>query len=229
MKTLLLTGSDSRMFNVLDLTLQSKIKYCSKHGYDLFVKKEWLPVKEANFDTKHVGFLRVFYALQMLSLYDCVMWIDADAFITNFDYKIENITDADHCFFASCDWHFKQENDDSPFNTGNFIVRKNKNIDSFIESFMNTSQIFLSSDLQEQQTINHMYFNKIQDKNIKKVDKKYLNSVPQLMHETQTWSGRPNVENPWTKDSFIAHLTGAKNYERIIIFNKMQEILNNNF
>ena len=49
------------------------------------------------------------------------------------------------------------------------------------------------------------------------------------MHETQTWSGRPNVENPWTKDSFIAHLTGAKNYERIIIFNKMQEILNNNF
>lgn len=95
MKTLLLTGSDSRMFNILDLTLQSKIKYCSQQGYDLFVKKEWLPI-----------------------------------------------------------------------------------------------------------------------------------NVPQLMHETQSWLGRPPVDEPWTKDSFLAHLTGANNHERIVIFNKIQNILN---
>lgn len=71
-----------------------------------------------------------------------------------------------------------------------------------------------------------MYFNKIQNENIKKTDKKYLNPVPELMHETQTWSGRPPIQEPWTKDSFIAHLTGAKNHERITIFNKMQSILN---
>lgn len=226
MKTLLLTGSDNRMSDVLDLTLQSKMKYCSKHGYDLFIKRQWLPVKELNFGVNHIGFLRMFYALQMISFYDYVMWIDADAFITNLHYKIENIADSDHCFFVSCDWHFKQENDESPFNTGNFIIKKNKNIDLFIDSFYKTSQLFLSSDLQEQQTLNHMYFNKIQNENIKKTDKKYLNPVPELMHETQTWSGRPPIQEPWTKDSFIAHLTGAKNHERITIFNKMQSILN---
>jgi len=226
MKTLLLTGSNNKMFEILDLTLESKIKYCSVHGYDLLIKKQWLPSKEVNFTINNIGFLRVFYALQMLSIYDCVMWIDADAFITNFNYKIENIADSDHCFFVSCDWHFKQENHDSPFNTGNFIVKKSKNINSFTESFINTAQSFLSNDLQEQQTINHMYFNKIQNESIRKVDKKYLNSVPELMHETQTWQGRPAIQEPWTKDSFIAHLTGAKNHERIAIFKKMQSFLN---
>jgi len=226
MKTLLLTGSDSKMFDILNLTMHSKIKYCSKHKYDLYIKKEWHPVKELNYDINHIGFLRVYYAIQMLGSYDCVMWIDADAFITNFDYKIENITDSEHCFFVSCDWNFKQENETSLFNTGNFIVRKNQNINLFINSFIATSQLFLSSVMQEQATINYMYFKKMEHQYIKKIDKKYLNSVPELMHETKTWAGRQKIQEPWTKDSFIAHLTGAENHERISIFNKLQHLLN---
>lgn len=226
MKTLLLTGSNDKMFNLLDLTLESKIKYCSIHGYDLFIKKQWLPAEQVNFTINHLGFLRVFYALQMLSTYDRVMWIDADAFITNFNYKIENIADSDHCFFVSCDWNFEQDNHNSPFNTGNFILKKTSEIYSFYESFVKTSQMFLDDEMQEQRTLNHMYFSGIQTKNMRIVDKKYLNSVPELMHETQTWQGRPVIKEPWTKDSFIAHLTGAKNHERISVFKKMQNILN---
>ena len=86
MKILILTGSDNKMFDLLDLTLKSKIEYCTKHGYDLMVKKQWSDITELNFCAKkNLGFLRVFTAFQRLSIYDLVVWIDADAFITNFN------------------------------------------------------------------------------------------------------------------------------------------------
>ena len=84
--------------------------------------------------------------------------------------------------------------------------------------------MFLNDATQEQRTFNHMYFSGMQTKNMRIVDKKYLNSVPELMFETETWKGRKLIANPWTKDCFIAHLTGALNEERIKVFNKMQSI-----
>ena len=225
MKTLILTGSDNKMFDLLDLTLKSKIEYCTKHGYDLMVKKQWSDITELNFSVeKHMGFLRVFTAFQRLSIYDLVAWIDADAFITNFNYKIEDIANSDHCFFVSRDWFFDENDQNITVNTGNFILKKTSEINSFYESFAKTSQMFLNDATQDQRTLNYMYFSGMQTKNMRIVDKKYLNSVPELMFETETWKGRRPIANPWTKDCFIAHLTGASNQERIDIFNKIEKL-----
>ena len=225
MKTLILTGSDNKMFNLLDLTLKSKIEYCTKHGYDLMVKKQWSDITELNFSAeKNIGFVRVFTAFQMLSIYDFVVWIDADAFITNFDYKIEDIANSDHCFFVSRDWVFDKDDINGTFNTGNFILKKTSQIESFFQSFAQVSQSYLNHVMQDQQALNHLYLSGMQSRNMKIVDKKYLNSVPELMFETETWKGRKPIANPWTKDCFIAHLTGALNEERIKVFNKMQSV-----
>jgi hypothetical protein len=225
MKTLILTGSDNKMFDLLDLTLKSKIEYCTKHGYDLMVKKQWSDITELNFSAeKNIGFVRVFTAFQMLSIYDLVVWIDADAFITNFDYKIEDIANSDHCFFVSRDWVFDKDDINGTFNSGNFILKKTSQIESFFQSFAQVSQSYLNHVMQDQQALNHLYLSGMQSRNMKIVDKKYLNSVPELMFETETWKGRRPIANPWTKDCFIAHLTGALNEERIKVFNKMQSI-----
>jgi len=225
MKTLILTGSDNKMFDVLDLTLKSKIEYCTKHGYDLMVKKQWSDITELNFNAeKNIGFIRVFTAFQMLSIYDLVMWIDADAFITNFNYKIEDIANSDHCFFVSRDWVFDKDDMNGTFNSGNFILKKTSQTESLFQSFAQVSQSYLNHVMQDQHVLNYLYFSGIQFKNMKIVDKKYLNSVPELMFETETWKGRKPIANPWTKDCFIAHLTGALNEERIKVFNKMQLI-----
>lgn len=225
MKTLILTGSDDKMFGLLDLTLKSKIEYCTKHGYDLMVKKQWSDITELNFSAeKNIGFLRVFTAFQRLSIYDLVVWIDADAFITNFNYKIEDIANSDHCFFVSRDWLFDTDDINGTVNSGNFILKKTSQIESFFQSFAQVSQLYLNHAMQDQQTLNHLYFSGMQSRNMKIVDKKYLNSVPELMFETETWKGRRPIVNPWTKDCFIAHLTGALNEERIKVFNKMQSI-----
>jgi hypothetical protein len=225
MKTLILTGSDNKMFDLLDLTLKSKIEYCTKHGYDLMVKKQWSDITELNFSAeKNIGFVRVFTAFQMLSIYDLVVWIDADAFITNFNYKIEDIANSDHCFFVSRDWVFDKDDINGTFNSGNFILKKTSQIESFFQSFAQVSQSYLNHVMQDQQALNHLYLSGMQSRNMKIVDKKYLNSVPELMFETETWKGRRPIANPWTKDCFIAHLTGALNEERIKVFNKMQSI-----
>ena len=223
MRTLLLTGSDNKMFNILDLTLKSKTEYCSKHGYDFMVIRQWPDIPNLNMKAeKNIGFLRAILSFQMLSIYDFVMWIDADAFITNYKYKIEEIADSEHCFFVSRDWVFDENDQNGTFNTGNFILKKTSEINHFYEFFAKTSQMFLNDVMQEQQALNYMYFSGKQTKNMRIVDKKYLNSVPEIMHKTATWKGRGLIANPWTSDCFIAHLTGASNKERIEIFNQIQ-------
>jgi hypothetical protein len=94
------------------------------------VKKQWSDITELNFSAeKNIGFVRVFTAFQMLSIYDLVVWIDADAFITNFDYKIEDIANSDHCFFVSRDWVFDKDDTKGTFNSGNFILKNTSQIE----------------------------------------------------------------------------------------------------
>ena len=121
--------SDINLKEVLSLTLDSKINYTKKHNYDLLIKTNWNNVSKYHFKDfeaqfqdnsqpylKVLGFLRVLYAFEMLRDYDNVMWIDADAIITNSNYTIQDITTEEHCFFVSYDWAWTKS-----FNTGNFI------------------------------------------------------------------------------------------------------------
>lgn len=225
-RTLIMTGSDINLKEVLSLTLDSKINYTKKHNYDLLIKTNWNNVSKYHFKDfeaqfqdnsqpylKVLGFLRVLYAFEMLRDYDNVMWIDADAIITNSNYTIQDITTEEHCFFVSHDWAWTKS-----FNTGNFIIKRHKDTQALYETFLEVSKHFLSDPCQEQATLNYIYQSNIYLQNVIKVlPWKYLNSVPEWAQTTETWKDRSKIAEPWTEESFIAHLTGLTNEERIHI------------
>jgi hypothetical protein len=216
MKTLILTGSDRSMIDVLDLTLPSKQEYCKKHNYDLLSLRSFAADAECNFNSTQVGFLRAVMAFRQLRFYDNVMWIDADSIITNMEYKIEDFIQGDECFIASYDWmHFNS------FSTGNFIVRKTKDTQQLFNRFLAVSQYRLNDIMAEQGTLNQIYNELDSNKTMFNIlPHKFLNSVPEFLVETDTWrndNNRSGIIRPWTPDCFLAHLTGLSTSERVNI------------
>jgi hypothetical protein len=216
MKTLILTGSDQSMIDVLDLTLPSKQEYCKKHNYDLLALRSFAADTECNFNSSHVGFLRAVMAFRQLRFYDNVMWIDADSIITNMDYKIEDFIQNEACFIASYDWmHFNS------FSTGNFIIRKTNDTQNLFNRFLAVSQYRLNDIMAEQGTLNQIYNELDSNKTMFNIlPHKFLNSVPEFLVDTGTWrndNNRSGIIKPWTPDCFLAHLTGLSTAERVNI------------
>ena len=220
-KIAVVTGSDSTLLPILELSLDSKIKYANKHQYELIVVKEWdnISVNFADLRAKYdlrsiIGYLRAAYVFELLKTYNIVMWIDADAFITNSEYSLTDITDDEHCFYASYDWmHI------GSFSTGNFIVKRHDIVHELYSKFIHLSKIYNTSS-NEQLLLNHIYESDLRlNRHMKVMPHKYLNSVPKCVEETRTWHDRSRVHTPWTEDSFILHLTSLPHEERVAILN----------
>lgn len=216
MKTLILTGSDSSMKELLALSNISKQQYASMHGYDFLSVHTFFEDKECGFNDYHIGFLRATKAFKMLRFYDNVMWLDADAVVTNFNYKIQDFIKQDESFIASYDWmHY------SSFSTGNFIVRKTKDTERLFGTFLNFSKNWINNVMSEQGTLNQIYASFTEFKHMFNIlPHKFLNSVPSFMIETKTWkddNNRSGIVEPWNEESFLAHFTGASTSERIEI------------
>jgi lipopolysaccharide biosynthesis glycosyltransferase len=218
---------DTGIMSVLDASMVSKQKYAQKHNYDLICMRSFGSDISGRYKDTDIGFLRVLRVFDFLEYYDIVMWIDADAIITNDSYKIEDFELTDqHVFYASPDW-----NNNNTFNTGNFIIKKTENLKYFKETFLAASKNFQN----EQDTINFLFYNTQLKLLMKMIHHRYLNSaldnklaIPLLEPSDQVgWSrNRPNVVNPWNKDYFLIHLTGMSNVNRINIMNKIfQEYL----
>lgn len=222
MKTLILTGSDEGMLPVLDLTMASKQEYCKKHNYDLLSLRSFSADVECGFSSSHIGFLRAVNAFRLLRFYDCVMWIDADSIITNYNYKIQDFIVGDETFIASYDWmHYNS------FSTGNFIIRKTPQVQELFNRFLNVSKFRLNDIMAEQGTLNQIYNESASMKSLFNIlPHKFLNSVPEFLVETETWrndNNRSGIVDPWTPESFLAHLTGTSTLERtnILLSNKL--------
>ena len=68
----------------------------------------------------------------------------------------------------------------------------------------------------EQEGINVMYNYDLNSKNIIKIlDHNFLGSVSSKEICKEAWLDRPAPTHPWTKDSFLLHLTGLSNKKRI--------------
>jgi hypothetical protein len=235
-KVLILTGSDSNMHNVLDLTLPSKEKYAQKHGYDFIVKR--------SFDeeiTKYglgLGFARAIMAFNYLEKYDIVMWVDGDSIITNDSFNIEQFIDDSHCFYASYDWLCNKNSrfNRYSFSTGNFIIKKDENTSKLFDSFLHYAQnVFKYEVMAEQGTLNFIYENTELRNLFLILDHKYLGAVPTCVGKVNNWNNHPErfgddatypIEYPWNSECFLAHLTGCSNEGRIqLLINDFAEYL----
>jgi hypothetical protein len=227
-RTLIITGSTPDMFPVLDLTLASKQTYAGKHGYDFLVKRKWEGSSKYHFKQYEnhllgyhkpglgiLGFMRVVICFEQLRDYDVVMWLDGDSVVTNSEITVEEMIREDGVFYASTDWSTGSKS----FSTGNFIVKRHKQTNFVFEKFLEYSKPNIGHVLQEQITLNQLYMSHIPDiKNILRVlPRRYLNSVPRVQEKMNTWRLREKIEEPWTPECFIAHLTGLTSEERIEI------------
>ena len=223
-RVLILTGTtdikrnpneiDSTMEEVFDLTLQSKIKYAKKYGYDILALRSFGKDQNNVFTNTEIGFLRELRAFDMLKHYDVVMWIDADSIITNDNFSIDDFElDDDHCFYASWDWTGKLS-----FSTGNFIIKNAPSTEHMFKAFLSVGNYVKDNKHwgEEQTTMNIIMNSTSLGKNIKVLDHKYLNSIPGKNILGSIWgSDRPEPKFPWSNDSFLVHLTGISNTERI--------------
>jgi hypothetical protein len=164
--------------------------------------------KSGNYKDTDIGFLRALRTFEMLESYDTVMWIDADSLITNLNYKIEDfLVPSEYAFYASYDWLGTNS-----LSGGNFIIQNNESTKDFLKSFYELSKHYN----EEQTTLNVMYFNMINKNYIKILEHKFLGSVPSIDdYTTEIWGKRPSPPYPWTPESFLVHLTGIANKERI--------------
>lgn len=209
------TETDALMQEVFDMTLNSKIRYSKKHQYDLITLRSLGSDPTGTFDEKDLGFLRVIRCLQYINFYDYVMWIDADALITNNNFSIVDFDIEDEvCLYASWDWNGKYT-----LNSGNFIIKKNNYINQFINAFMSIGKHVKEKNIWggEQTTFNHMKSIPEFKNHIKILDHKYLNSAPSREIYGKAWEGRNDIPHPWSTDSFLVHLTGVSNNDRLRI------------
>lgn len=222
-KVLILTGTtdilkekyynhDISMEEVFDLTLASKQNYAKKHGYDLMAMRSFGIDTRNIFTDNDIGQLRFIRSMEMLAFYDAVFWIDADSLITNLNYKLEDFVDETITFAASYDWMHTHT-----FSSGNFIVQKNNNSDLLLNTFYNIGKHFNS----EQETLNYICNvwrgNNIQS--MKVLEHKYLGATPTKAQYAAGWETRAEPIGPWTEDSFLVHMTGASNSNRIRLLN----------
>jgi hypothetical protein len=55
---------------------------------------------------------------------------------------------------------------------------------------------------------------------IKILDHRFLNSIPSKELYRGIWDGRPDPPEPWTPESFLVHITGVPNKNRIDVLKK---------
>jgi hypothetical protein len=207
MSVVVLTGATKEMEDVLNASLASKVEYCKQHDYHL--KVITLTGDDDIFGNR-LGFERMNRAFREISEHDTCMWLDADAFITNYNYPMSRFIKKDVPFIASFDW-----TECNTLSTGNFILRNTSCTKDLYRHFIDfgTTQ-FLDDPQQEQKTIN--YIREIFPHFFLDLERKYLNAVPEIAKDYRIGEER-EIAEPWDKSCFLAHLTTIPNEFRIRI------------
>lgn len=211
MKTLIITAYDNNMQLVGDATLESKQEYAKKHGFDFKhynSNSDFIP-------EEHPSFTKLKFILNHVDSYDFIVWLDADAIITNPSINIvddvlsksaNSYTDVDDPFlFVSLDWSSSDHysNTLNKWSAGNMVLKCTEDLKLFfneaygLKAYARTP-LWDQSAMKKVLSSNPIYQNKIVV-----LDKHVLNAVPVMFQADHT------NESTWCHDHFLAHLTGA--------------------
>lgn len=198
--------------NVADTTIKSKLDYANQNRYDFLYLNDFGVDIKNRYNSTQIGYLRILKVFDTIENYDYVVWIDADALITNKNLRIEDFPIDDCVFCCSYDW-----NGYYSLNTGNFILKNTERTKIFIDQFYNVSKNYNMPE--EQATINKLFSLPETKNNIKVLDHGFLNAVPSVdIVNKKIWGNKPVPPNPWKFGNFLVHATGLPNSERIRIF-----------
>lgn len=212
---------DNTMEEVYNLTLPSKERYASRHGYDFLSVRNFGHDTENKLMTPHqgspwgpIGKLRMYRAFRLLSEYDVVVWFDADSVITNPECAIDHFGVNDsQSFYASYAWPWKNS-----FSTGNFIINKTEKSEVMFKTFYEMSSHFPD----EQSAMNAMYHQNVMGmkSQMSILNHGLLDAIPsfEMYRSVNTWQNRQIPPYPWKKGDFLVHVGGIMNGPRIEIF-----------
>jgi hypothetical protein len=117
--------------NITQYGIDTRRNYCEKHGYT-FIEEE-----SAVDWTRHLAWSKIPLILKHLSSYDFLVWMDADSFVMNDTYKLEDfitrlLGDKDLMYTTGHNW----------VNTGVFFVKNTPFMKLFFqEAYKHTDQI----------------------------------------------------------------------------------------
>jgi len=168
MKIGVCTLNTPEIWDYAQYTCKNVENYCKCHQYDFITRNNSLD------KSRHPAWSKIKLLQKNIQKYDWLMWIDADAIITNYNIKIEDLIDEDYEMIIS-----KEDGDKKYFNTinsGVFLVKNTNWIINFLAFWYDTQNP--NCWCWEQAVLNNLYCSTdgIKQK-IKIIPRKSMNSV----------------------------------------------------
>lgn len=208
MKTVVMTGADSRMAAIHEITVPGKRSWAARHGYEFLEITDWEPEPVIVWQKMQ----RIYdEAKRRFSERQQILWLDADALITNPALSMADLLPDDErtVLFASRDWdECPPEDEPHYFNTGNMVVRWGFGFDDLFDAmFERGARDYWTEWGYEQSTLQDITRYDDLGALIRVLPGQALNAVPRELHA--------RTRNPWQQSNFLAHLTGVSNAERL--------------
>lgn len=203
MKILVLTGADSFMTPVANLTSSNHRAYALRHGYD------FERVSEYPADC-HPSWHKLALLRERLPKYDAILWLDADSVITCPSTRVQSFGNRPG-LTVSADWtHPTLEDAIKHFSLGNFIFTNCPGSFEILEKASLRTE-WKNQPLWEQQAIQEEYrANPDIRQHVHILPRRALNAVP----ATEKTTG----PEPWQPGDFLCHMTFQSNESRVAMF-----------
>lgn len=136
MKINIVMGYTERFRELGSLCEANTRKYCEKHGYGIIVER-------TGFDTSRpVNWSKLRFILKNIENADWTMWLDADAFIMNYDIKIEDIIQRfqSYTMIAGIHWTYFPKGE-ATIHSGAFLVRNCQFIKKYLTECYNDTDL----------------------------------------------------------------------------------------
>jgi len=218
MKIGLVTCYTPQIKDLAELLCKNKEEYCNRHNY-IFCK-EYGNWNDKQHDSPIYGFYKIHYLLRLLTKHpeiDWFFWIDSDAFVMNFNIKLEQFIDNHYDLIIGEDWN--------GINIGGFFLKNNIVSQQFLqkvwnfkppEDLQNTKPkwwwqseqgaISCCKDILKYKLVHHSLFNGYLTKIIDENDWRPFGLYPSNIY----WK-----EHPFQIGDFILHLAGCENQLRM--------------
>lgn len=193
-KVLVLSGYDDAMKVLGDLCTKSHAVYAKYNGYDHEV------VRQYDSDS-HPSWQKLRLLLERYPKYDFILWIDADAVVTNPNVRVEDLA-GPTVFTCSQDWCAPANEDFATsmyISAGNFILRRGPDTERFLKTAQMQNNFKNRSEWEQSAIMSCMRGNSWMNRQVTRRHRNDMNSVCAEVH---------NVVSPWAPGHFLCHLTG---------------------
>lgn len=216
-KIAILTLYDDHYLGVSSYSIKNKKEYADKWGYDLIYFDD---VLDKSRPPQWSKVLAIHYVLKN---YDWVWWIDIDAFITNFNIKLEDIIDSNFDMIFT-------KNKESFISNGSSFFKNSILVNKFLGDVYNLKEIDIYTFDHEQKAMRMLLQN--DDKYLthtKLIDEKVCNSYyPTNNKDVLKYYPDWNVSsNLWEEGDFIVQFCGRtteeKNKDMIEFYKKINK------